>query len=78
MIADLETKNKSLTIDISNTFNTDFSDISSLSTTIGLNNLKNTYSKSRRPYELVWFNEYKTLLKEEKDSIKRKKCLKIC
>lgn len=75
LISGLETKNKSLTFDISNTFKSDFSDTSSISTTIGLNNLKNSYSKSRHPYELVWFNEYKTLLKEEKDPVKRKKLL---
>lgn len=45
LIADLETKNKSTTFDISNTFKSDFSDTTFLTTTIGLNNLKNSYSK---------------------------------
>ncbi|GKH60721.1 TonB-dependent receptor [Campylobacter ureolyticus] len=62
LIADLETKNKSTTFDISNTFKSDFSDNAFLTTTIGLNNLKNSYSKNRHPYELVWFNNYYDIL----------------
>ncbi|MCR8698889.1 TonB-dependent receptor [Campylobacter ureolyticus] len=62
LIADLETKNKSTTFDISNTFKSDFSDTTFLTTTIGLNNLKNSYSKNRHPYELVWFNDYRQIL----------------
>ena len=82
LIADLETKNKSTTFDISNTFKGDFSDTTSLTTTIGLNNLKSSYSKNRHPYELVWFNDYRQILDGKADNYrdmtpeKRQKLLK--
>lgn len=82
LIADLETKNKSTTFDISNTFKSDFSDTTFLTTTIGLNNLKNSYSKNRHPYELVWFNDYRQILDGKADNYpnmtpeKRQKLLK--
>lgn len=82
LIADLETKNKSTTFDISNTFKSDFSDTTFLTTTIGLNNLKNSYSKNRHPYEFVWFNDYRQILDGKADNYpnmtpeKRQKLLK--
>ena len=68
LIADLETKNKSTLFDISNTFKSDFSDTTFLTTTIGLNNLKNSYSKNRHPYEFVWFNDYRQILDGKADN----------
>lgn len=68
LIADLKTTNRSNTFDISNTFKSDFADEIFLTTTFGFNNFKNSYSKNRHPYELVWFNDYLGLLNGEYDS----------
>lgn len=48
----IETKNDAKTFDISNTFSNSFGEDTNLQTTIGMNILKNKYSKSRHPYEL--------------------------
>ena len=66
LIADLETKNTSTTFDISDTFRNELGGTANMETTFGINNLRNSYSKNRHPYELVWFNDYAGILKTDK------------
>ncbi|PSM51490.1 TonB-dependent receptor [Campylobacter blaseri] len=52
LLENLKTKNTARTFDISNTFSNDFNSGANLKTTIGMNILKNKYTKSRHPSEL--------------------------
>ncbi|CAD7289049.1 putative TonB-dependent receptor [Campylobacter majalis] len=57
IIADLESKNESKTFDISQTFTNELAFDTELTTTFGMNLLRNSYKKNRHPRELAYHFE---------------------